>query len=266
MIHVVTCFWNARDYLSGCLESIKMQSKSEYVVHLVDDMSSDGGDTFVANSIEGDQRFRLSRNESKKYKLKSLDDLISDISLMDDEDIVVELDGDDKFAHQNVIARVSELYNDPRLMICNARYIFPDGGLGYSWKANIPELRYSPFCFSHLRTWRVGLWRRVNKRYFVDPLDGEYFKTAVDVAYSLPMLELAGVDGYAHCEEVMVVYNNQNPKNSHKADSAVGGISVQNSCAIRARLLNFSNNPYFDKDRIKNYIGSDPRFNQSSPA
>jgi glycosyltransferase involved in cell wall biosynthesis len=262
VIHIVTCFWNAGDYVGRCIKSIREQTEKDYLVHLVDDASSDASHDECIKATAGDERFRIYRNEPKKYKLKSIDEIISDSTNMKDEDVVVELDGDDQFAHPEVLERVKMVYDDPRIMICNARHTFSDGSLGYSRRVNVSEVRYRPFEFLHLRTWRAGLWRGVDKRYFMDPDDptGGYFRTAVDVAYSMPMLELAGEEAYEYLPEVMVVYNDQNPKNSHKPGSAVGGISAQNSCAIRARLLNFSNNPNFDKEKIERYIENEPRY------
>jgi hypothetical protein len=234
-------------------------------------MSTDGSYEECMKLIAKDKRLRLTRNAPKKYKLKSIDEIISDTSIMKDEDVIVELDGDDHLAHKDVLKRVREIYSNPKTMICNARHVFSDGKMGYSRHVDVTKIRHSPFEFTHLRTWRAGLWRNVDKRYFVDPADssGGYFKTAVDVAYSFPMLELAGQEGYKHCEEVMLVYNDKNPRNSHKPGSALGGIGAQNSSCIRARLLNFSNNPNFDRQKIDHYIETEPRYkldNQSSPA
>ena len=260
MIHVVSCFWNAEPYVGKCIESILSQSEMEYVVHMVDDVSSDGGYEMCKRMVGGDSRFRLVKNTSKKYKLKSIDEIISDKNIMDDEDIVVELDGDDHFLHKNVLVTVKKNYShNPYLKISNGRYVLPDGSPGHSCFVNVNEARHSGFDFSHLRTWRAGLWRSIDKRYFIDPVDGEYFKTAVDLAYSLPMLEAAGQESYKHMEEAMVVYNDQSPLNSHKPGSAAGGRMTQNACAIRIRMLNFGNTN-FNMEKIEEYIRTDPMF------
>ena len=46
----------------------------------------------------------------KKYKLKNIDDLLLDENLFDDEDIIVELDGDDWLENNNVLSLIDEKY------------------------------------------------------------------------------------------------------------------------------------------------------------
>lgn len=255
MIHVISCFWNAEPYIGKCIESILSQSDGEYRAHMIDDMSSDGGHEICERMASGDKRFNIVRNKTKKHKLKSMDDLISDEKLMCDEDIIVELDGDDHFAQENVLGNVRKMYRlNPKIAIMNGRYQFPDGSHGYSRFVDIEKMRHEGFKFSHLRSWKVGLWRGVDKRYFVDPENGEYFKIAADMAYGLPMLELAGQERYMHTEQVMVVYNNQNPLNDFKEGSAAGGFLEQGMASFRIRMMNFSKNPNFDETKIEQHI------------
>jgi hypothetical protein len=89
----------------------------------------------------------------------------------------------------------------------------------------------------------------VDKRYFIDE-DGEYFKTAADVAYSFPMLEIAGQSRYDHVKEVMVVYNDENPRSDNKK-GRVGGLREQNLAAGRVRMMDFEKH---DKDKIMAFI------------
>lgn len=260
MIHIATCFWNAAPYLNGCIDSVRMQSNREFVMHLMDDLSDDGGEEICRRITKGDERFKIISDKRKRYKLKNMDDLMSSKEI-GDEDIIVELDGDDRLSHPDVLKKVSETYEkNPHLLIFNSRYVMSNGRLGWSEHTEVRTARYSPFTFSHLRTWKASLWRSVDKRYFVDPSTGDYFRITADAAYGIPMMELAGQQRYLHSEEVMVIYNSENPRNDDKPDSAAGGKREQIMAEMRIRLLDFSNNPYFDAQKIHNFIDANPRF------
>lgn len=256
----MSCFWNSAPYIEQYIRSIKNQSDGDFIVHLIDDVSSDSSLELYSKFIENDTRFNLVANKTKKYKLKNLDDLLSDSSLIKDDDIIIEVDGDDYLAHNDVIKHIRLFYqNNPGILISNSRYKFLNGSIGYSNHTDIPSLRYSGFPFSHLRSWKTSLWRDVDKRYFIDPSTNEFFKTAADLAYSIPMLELAGQDRYLHNPEIMLVYNNQNPHNDDKLGSA-GGLYEQNIAAIRIRTLDFGINPFYDKDKIYSFLNQNEKF------
>ena len=57
--------------------------------------------------------------------------------------------------------------------------------------------------------------------------NGDYYKSAPDVAYSFPLLELCGKKHYKFINKILYVYNEISPYNEHKAQSAAGGIDVQ---------------------------------------
>jgi hypothetical protein len=61
--------------------------------------------------------------------------------------------------------------------------------------------------------------------------NGEYFKSGADVAYTFPLLELAGEENYKFISNVLYVYNGDSPYNDHKEGSACGGLSEQSRVA-----------------------------------
>ena len=92
---VVSAFWNASDYIDKCITSVKNQNFTDFSMYLIDDMSTDDTVEKIKKLIIGDDRFKLIINSTKKYKLRNFDELIIDDSLIDDEDVIIELDGDD---------------------------------------------------------------------------------------------------------------------------------------------------------------------------
>mgnify|MGYP003334132742 CR=1 FL=1 len=100
-----------------------------------------------------------------KFKLKNLDDLIT---TFDDEDIVVELDGDDFLLTDNVLSKVSNFYKDKNIWITNGSFMYTNGVQGFSSEVNPDTVRKDAFTFSHLRTWKSFLWKAIPKDCFVD--------------------------------------------------------------------------------------------------
>lgn len=231
MIKIITCFWNAEDYIGKCVDSIKTQTFKDFKVYLIDDLSTDSTIDKINSLIDGDERFNLIKNNDKKFKLKNIDDLLTDNSLFDDEDIIVELDGDDWLYDDNVLHIVNSKYeSNPKLWITNGSFIYSNGSLGFSSKVNPPTIRTDTFLFSHLRTWKRHLWGRIDKSSFIDE-NGEYFKSAGDAAYSFPMVEMSGYEHYEYIPDILYVYNDQNPRSDSKFGSASGSPFEQYRCS-----------------------------------
>lgn len=235
MIKIISCFWNASKYIERCINSIKSQTFSDYKVFLVDDMSNDDTVKIIETLIDGDDRFILVKNYEKKFKLRNMDELIMDESLFDNEDIIVELDGDDWLFDNNVLNLINEKYtSNKNLWLTNGSFIYSNGRFGFASKVNYETVRQDVFTFSHLRTWKVHLWRQIDEESFLDD-SGEYFKSAADVAYSFPMIEMAGDDHYEFIPQILYVYNEENPYNDHKNESSGGGLVSQSKVAQKVR-------------------------------
>jgi hypothetical protein len=95
-------------------------------------------------------------------------------------------------------------------------------------------VRQTPFTFSHLRTWKAHLWRKINTKDFYDDF-GNLLVSAPDLAYSFPMVEMAGNRHYEFIPEVLYVYNDESPFNEFKSDSAGGGKLSQIMCETSIR-------------------------------
>jgi glycosyltransferase involved in cell wall biosynthesis len=237
MIKIVSCFWNVENYIEKCLKSVMSQNLNNFKMYLIDDVSTDTTVDKINSLIEGDNRFILIQNSEKKFKLKNLDDLLMNENLFDDEDIIIELDGDDWLENDNVLSLINGKYNNNKnLWITNGSFVYSDGRFGFSSKVNTDTVRTDTFLFSHLRTWKVHLWRNIEQKSFLDE-NGEYFKSAGDAAYSFPMVEMAGEKHYEYIPNILYVYNEQNPYNDHKSGSSSGSAYEQLRCSNIIRNL-----------------------------
>ena len=219
MIKFVCCFWNAEKYIKNCIRTLKSQTDREFEVYLIDDMSTDNTVEVTKKLIEGDSRFKLIINEEKKFKLRNLDELIFQF---DDEDIVIEIDGDDFLLSSDVVSDIKKIYSDGQIWLTNGSFMYSNGDPGFSSRGNPDTIRKDVFTFSHLRTWKSFLWKAIPNGYLRDD-DGSYFKSAADVAYTFSLIELAGNENYRFIPKIYYVYNADSPFNDHKIGSATGG-------------------------------------------
>jgi hypothetical protein len=191
-------------------------------------MSTENTIELVNNLIEGDDRFKLIVNTEKKFKLRNLDEVIS---TFDDEDIVIEIDGDDFLLNSDVVGDIRKVYFNNKVWLTNGSFMYSDGNSGFSSECNPDTVRKEVFRFSHLRTWKTFLWKSIPQDYLRDN-DGSYFKSAADVAYTFSLLELAGKENYRFLPNLYYVYNASSPYNDHKVGSATGGgLPEQERCS-----------------------------------
>ena len=228
MINFVVCVWNAEKYIKNCIRTLKSQIDVDFKVFIIDDVSTDNTVEIIKSLIVDDNRFNLIVNSEKKFKLKNLDELIT---TFDDDDIVIELDGDDFLLTTDVVSDIRNIYSDGKVWLTNGSFMYSNGNPGFSNKCNPNTVRKDVFVFSHLRTWKTFLWKSIPKNYLKDD-DGEYFKSAADVAYTFSLLELAGEENYRFLPKLYYVYNEQSPYNDHKPGSATGGgLQEQSRCS-----------------------------------
>lgn len=219
MIKFVVCVWNAEKYIKNCIRTLKSQIDMDFKVFIIDDVSTDNTVEIIKKLIGDDTRFNLISNTEKKFKLRNLNDLIS---TFDDNDIVIELDGDDFLLNSDVVSDIRKVYSDKEVWLTNGSFVYTNGNSGFSSKCNPNTVRKDSFTFSHLRTWKTFLWKSIPKDYLTDD-NGEFFKSAADVAYTFSLLELAGEENYRFLPKSYYVYNAESPYNDHKPGSATGG-------------------------------------------
>jgi len=126
-------------------------------------------------------------------------------------DIVVSVDGDDWLPDPGVLQRVADAYADGKTWITYGSHKRSNGRkLITEPLEDATKIRQEAWKTSHLRTWKVGLWRRIRPESLLGP-DGQTFRCAGDVAWMFPMIEMAGNEHSKHLPECNYVYNVDNP-------------------------------------------------------
>lgn len=142
-----------------------------------------------------------------------------------DQEIIIICDGDDWFAHEHVLQRLNEKYADPSVWATYGSYIeYPS----YSYtvanfasplpskivsKNAVRAFSKEHWCISHMRTFYAGLFKQIR----VDDIvyQGKYFDVAADVAFMIPMAEMAG-EHLQFVDEILYIYNRASPLNDNK--------------------------------------------------
>jgi len=215
---ILTTVYNCENYIERCLSTIMSQTFKNFKCYITDDLSTDKSVQLIKEFIKNDPRFILVKNETKLYQPGNYDNILRNFLDIDDKDVVVEIDGDDWLPDSKVLERVNNLYTDENVWIANGSFKYPNGMPGFSSKQeNLDNLRNSRFTASHMRTWRVFLWRKIKQDDLKDK-NGVYWKVTGDLSFMYPMLEMSGEEHYRFMSEINYVYNDTNPLNDHKID------------------------------------------------
>lgn len=227
---ILTTVCNAENYIERCLGSLIGQKFRNFKCYIIDDMSTDLTVKKAKGIIDGDNRFNLIINNEKTFKTGNYVKILSTLSGINDNEVVVELDGDDWLPDSMVLERINNVYQDENIWITNGSFKYSSGHIGFSsQQIDFDNLRTNRFTASHLRTWRLFLWRAIKDEDHKDSY-GNYWKVNADLAYMLPMLEMAGPEHYRFLPEINLIYNEQNPLNDHKID-----IELVNKLALEIR-------------------------------
>ena len=201
------------------LNSVINQTYDNWSAVYIDDCSCDGTADAVHNYLLDHQTthtITLIRNEQRQGALYNLYHAITQCA---DDAIIITLDGDDWLAHDHVLERINQIYNDASVWMTYGTYqIYPDATLG-SWHAIDQSViaanafRQSTWISSHLRTFYASLFKRIALNDLMH--EGAFFSVTWDMAFMFPMLEMAG-NHSRHVPEILYVYNQSNPINDYK--------------------------------------------------
>jgi len=206
----VTAF-NVEEYIVRCINSIKTQNYKNFVCYIIDDLSTDNTVKLIKKAIKEDKRFKLVVNKEKRYQCGNYDLICRDRPSVKDEDIFLEVDGDDFLPDNEVFDRVIAHYNDKNVWIAYGNFMFLDGKIGFSSPIkDLSNIRNENFTASHLRTWKIFLWRALDQKDLKDE-KGNWWVAGSDLIFMYNMLEMAGIEHYKYMPEINYVYNDKNP-------------------------------------------------------
>jgi glycosyltransferase involved in cell wall biosynthesis len=223
-IVTVSAFWNSGKYTKECVESLKKQKHTNFISYFIDDMSTDNSYEMVKNAIGDDDRFVLIKNTKKKYKTKNFIDVIRDNNLINNDDVIIELDGDDKLSDESVLEKINNVFTNDDIWLCGTRWKDRNGVLGNYGKPNPEKARSTVWNFSHMRSFRAFLFRQIKDEDL--KMKGEYFKGSCDIGHAIPMLEMSGSEHFHYINEPLYIYT-WHSKQSYSVNGGIGDKTTQ---------------------------------------
>ncbi|MGA9530561.1 MAG: glycosyltransferase family A protein [Candidatus Babeliales bacterium] len=212
IVVIVASYNNALHYKKN-LDSIFSQNYPNFRVIYINDCSTDDTGNLVYTYAQargyGSDRLYLIQNECNRKKLANFYSAVHE--LCDDDELIVELDGDDAFAHENVLSMINALHKNRDVWFSYGQYInvpaqaAAEAGLpilGYA-RPTSSELiekkgfRFSRWLWSGVRIFDAWLFKqiRLESLIFQDMTSlyaGKFFPAMADGGMIFPMMEMAG--------------------------------------------------------------------------
>lgn len=237
-IVVVSPFYNGQSYIADCILSVASQDYTNYRHILIDDCSNDNVYQVAVQTIESlpsdiRDRFTLIRNPVNQGAVKNQIDVIRKLN---DQAIIMLLDGDDKLVNDNsIFARYNAIYDG------STEFTY---GSCWSMVDNIPlisqpypeavkqnrDYRNHHFNwilpYTHLRTFKKHLVNDLPDALFQDP-QGQWFKAGGDGAVFYALIEAADPHRVKCLQDVVYNYNDANPLNDYKVNAVEQNVNAR---------------------------------------
>ena len=198
---VVVPVRNAEPEIARCMYSIWAQTHQNWQMIIIDDNSEDGTVAEVRRFLEkftsAKDKVTLIENDNQCHALPNI---LTGISMCDDDDIVCHVDGDDWICDMDAFSIINEQYNHGELNVgavwTNQRWGFTINGNSGPMPQDVDVYKHD-WVSSHLKTFRKRLINDVNMENFYDP-NGNYFQRVADQAFYLPVLK--------RCQDLEMTY------------------------------------------------------------
>lgn len=208
--------YNNEKWCEKNIESVLEQDYPNYRVIYINDNSKDRTADKVKDFVkESSIDWTFINNSQRKGALQNI---YEGVSRCKDHEIVVMLDGDDWFAHNKVLTKLNEIYANPNTWITYGQYTsYPFYMTGHcrDFEKN-RSFREQDWVFSHLKTFYASLFKKINKEDLL--FDQTFYQMSSDLAFMIPMLEMAGREHIQFIKDILYIYNRSNPINDDKVD------------------------------------------------
>lgn len=219
-ISIIISTRNAAIYVDRCLESAFGQDYPDFSIIFIDARSTDGTYEKAKSYESAHTNFHVIQNEDRKYQGENIR---IGTEMSPEKSIIVTLDGDDWFPHENVLHRINAEYEKTGCWMTYGtygEYPYRDiSGIYFEYPLEVREnktFRSFKWLASHLRTFRRELFLKINPEDMKDPTTGNYVSYAPDLSFQFPMLEMCGSDKSRYIPDILYIYNRENPLNEAK--------------------------------------------------
>jgi glycosyltransferase involved in cell wall biosynthesis len=193
-----------------------IQNYKKWEMIIIDDFSTDDTSK-ILDEYKDIDTITIIHNE--KHVGSALANIVKGIksSCIDNETILIHLDGDDWFFNNLVLDKLNNVYQDQLVYMTYGDYQSLSGEPSLNKLIlNTSEYRHSKlFYTSHLRTMKMKIWKHIKDKSLRDE-NGEYFKVGGDLAIMYILSELCGIRRIRFITELLCCYNDHNPNNEFK--------------------------------------------------
>ena len=177
-VHVISTGWQSPSR-ERCLMSVRMQSAA-HEHH------------YIEASVQSPPRTKL-------------ENLYDAIATLHPEAIVALVDGDDWLCRAEALTLVQRAH-DEGAWVTWGSFEYGDGRPGFAADLDWSKpVRAQHWVTTHLKTFRAGLFHRIALADLM--FDGKWIHRADDVAYMLPIVEMAGRERCKFIPQVVYAYN-----------------------------------------------------------
>jgi glycosyltransferase involved in cell wall biosynthesis len=220
-LKVIVTGHNTESWAEKCINSIKNQTYKNFVCAVVDDCSIDSSLEKIKNTVNNDKRFHIFKSTSRKYALSHIADCIKFLC-KDDNDIIVQIDGDDWLYDENVFQKLIDVHTKKNIWLTYGQFVkYPSMEKGFCQRYFEEVIknklyRENIWISSQLRTFKYFLWKNIKDEDLRDE-QGSYYKIVWDLAMMFPMMEMCESENiHVFVNEILYVYNMNNPINDFK--------------------------------------------------
>jgi len=205
--HVITPAYNCENDIKQTLMSVFGQTHQDWVMTVIDDMSTDGTRESVESFVKKhgfEDKVRVIRRTEKFGEVRNTLDVCE---TLDDDDVVIRLDAGDWITDLGCLRILHEVYqlHDPAVVWTAHRWAWTDKNISGPINSNV-SLYEQPWKSSHLKSFRVRDFKGLNPQNFLDD-DGNYIVIACDQAIFLPMMERARLCGRSLVHLPLMMYH-----------------------------------------------------------
>lgn len=215
---IITTCYNVTPWIEMNIYMNKFQTYKDVLYVYIDDNSTDSTYDIINKLVCNDSRFLLLKNDNNGSQGKSYMyaiDYLEKNQLICDQDIIVEVDGDDWVSSCFVLEYLNQIYQNKNIWMTYGQYqIYPTGNIGGHFSMEILDqvdqynlYRQNAFPYSHLKTYKYWLFNKIDRNDLINNTTNEIYSAAWDHALCIPMVEMAGKKHIHRCDDILYILN-----------------------------------------------------------
>ena len=223
---IIVPSYNSEKWIEKTLSSVAFQNYNNYDVMVIDDCSTDSNQKKIIQEYckkynSEKNKWNYIFNTDRKFALYNIVNGICCFKC-NNNDVIIILDGDDWFYDNEVLNKVNNCYCNNDVYMTYGQYIsYPSNEVGRcreisSYIIKNKLYRKTEWLFSHLKTFKFDLFKKIKVEDFLD-IDGKFMKMTYDLAIIFPIAEMSG-GKFKFINDILYVYNNDNPINDYKVN------------------------------------------------